>query len=187
MHSTHHSNRIIQNSSAQSAALILLIGLPGSGKSTIAAKLLQQSRGQVISTDAIRAQLFGNESVQGPWLKVWREVGRQFWHVVPCIAAGKLDWALYDATNAVRRQRRQAIVLARTSGFTHVTGLWLNTPLALCLERNQQRSRHVPIEVIQKMHRCLIGAPPALDEGFDQLVEIKREEILGQDVKTTGS
>ena len=47
--------------------LILLIGLPGSGKSSLAEQLVAQSPGSaIISTDAIRAQLFGDEGIQGP-------------------------------------------------------------------------------------------------------------------------
>ena len=58
--------------------LILLIGLPGSGKSTLAKQLLTECpQMQLISTDAIRGQLFGSEAIQGPWLLIWRELERQ--------------------------------------------------------------------------------------------------------------
>ena len=51
----------------------LLIGPPGSGKTTLAsqlAPLLQGETGEpalVLSTDAIRAELFGDAAAQGPW------------------------------------------------------------------------------------------------------------------------
>lgn len=151
--------------------LLLLIGLPGSGKSTLAAQL-QHDRRRVISTDAIRAQLFGHEEVQGPWIKVWREVEHQFRQTVEQIAAGQVIEGVYDATNVVRRQRRQTIALARTCGFMDIWGIWLQTPLSLCLERNQQRDRQVPVPVLLQMHRRLVGAPPAVDEGLDQLIQI---------------
>ena len=58
--------------------LILLIGLPGSGKSTLAKQLFTECpQMQLISTDAIRGQLFGSEAIQGPWLLIWRELERQ--------------------------------------------------------------------------------------------------------------
>ncbi len=78
--------------------------------------------------------------------------------------------AIYDATNAVRRYRREAIALARTTGFTHLIGLWLDTPLFLCLERNAKRDRTVPEEVIWQMHSSLLHAPPTQQEGFDYLI-----------------
>jgi predicted kinase len=155
--------------------LLLLIGLPGSGKSTLAAHLLQQGARRLISTDRIRADLFGDESVQGPWLTVWAEVGRQFRQAVLESQAGIIREAIYDATNAVRKQRRQTIALARESGFTHITGLWLNVPLWLCLQRNQQRDRQVPEEVILHMSRSLCDAPPSEAEDFDRLLEITPE------------
>lgn len=146
--------------------LILMIGLPGSGKSYLAQYLITDCpRRQLISTDAIRAKLFGEESIQGPWLLVWREVQHQFQQ-----ARIHAPSAIYDATNAARKQRREAIVLAREAGFTHITGLWLETPLKVCLQRNRQRGRQVPEEVILRMHRQLSDAPPALQDGLDQLI-----------------
>ena len=51
----------------------LLIGPPGSGKTTLARDLAPLATGEtgesalVLSTDAIRAELFGDAAVQGPW------------------------------------------------------------------------------------------------------------------------
>ncbi|MGK7873635.1 MAG: AAA family ATPase [Xenococcaceae cyanobacterium] len=149
----------------------MLIGLPGSGKSSLAEQLVAKSPGsQVISTDAIRAQLFGNEGIQGPWLFVWRRVQLQFSHAVEQINLGQIPEAIYDATNARRRHRKEAIALARATGFTEIIGIWVDTPLQLCLERNRRRDRTVPEEVILRMHRQLQDAPPALDDGLDQLI-----------------
>lgn len=148
------------------ARLILLIGLPGCGKSTLARQLLAWwPQCYLISTDAIRAKLFGDEAVQGPWLQVWREVERQFQQ-----AAALAPTTIYDATNAQRRHRREVIATARKAGFIHITGVWLDLPLSLSLERNQQRTRTVPAEVILQMHRQLTDAPPSLQEELDRLI-----------------
>ncbi len=152
--------------------LIFLIGLPGSGKSTLASQLLDGDFRRLISTDQIRSHLFGDESIQGSWLQVWLEVRHQFQQTVQQIQQNQFQSGIYDATNAVRKQRRQAIALARRCGFTHITGIWLNTPLALCLERNRQRDRQVPEAIILRMSRRLYAAPPAKDEGLDELIEL---------------
>lgn len=153
------------------AKLILLIGLPGSGKSTLAQHLLAESpQRQLISTDGIRSQLFGNEAIQGPWCLVWREVQRQFQQAVVQIQSKSTGEAIYDATNTQRRHRREVIALARTTGFTYITGLWLDTPVWLCLARNKKRQRQVPEDVIFRMHRQLRDAPPSLPEGLDRLI-----------------
>jgi predicted kinase len=159
--------------------LLLLTGLPGSGKSSLAQNLIcANPNRRLISTDAIRAQLFGDEAVQGSWLGVEQEVERQFRQTVQEILSGQASEGIYDATNAVRKQRREAIALARRCGFTHVTGLWLHTPLWLCLERNRNRDRQVPEDIILQMHRRLVGAPPSLAEPLDCLIEISPQFVV---------
>lgn len=143
----------------------MMIGLPGSGKSILAEKLLRQHPNyHLISTDAIRAQLFGDEAIQGPWLAIWEQIKQQFQQAVTD-AAG----AIYDATNAQRHHRRELIQLARESGFDQIRGIWIQTPVEQCLQRNLARSRQVPPEIILKMHRQLIDAPPCLMDGLDSL------------------
>ncbi|MFB2738856.1 AAA family ATPase [Umezakia ovalisporum] len=146
--------------------LFLLIGLPGSGKSTLAKQLMAQCpQMQLISTDAIRGQLFGSEATQGPWLLIWQEVKREFQQAV---AADKTT--IFDATNAQRRQRREVIALAREAGFRQIIGLWVKTPVWLCLARNQKRERQVPPKIIWRMYRQIRDAPPSFEEGIDDLI-----------------
>lgn len=155
--STHHS------------ALILLIGLPGSGKSTLAKQLVTQyPQMQLVSTDAIRGQLFGLEAIQGSWLLIWQEIERQFQQAVVIDKT-----VVFDATNAQRCHRREMLTLARKLGFTHITAIWIRTPVWLCLARNKKRQRQVPEEVILRMHRQLRDAPPSLEEGLDNLISYK--------------
>lgn len=151
--------------------LIVLIGLPGSGKSTLARQIIAQCPDcWLISTDAIRAHLFGDEATQGPWMQVWREVQRQFRQAAQQINGGVSRAAIYDATNVQRKQRRRVLSLARATGFDHIIGLWLDVPLIVCLSRNQQRDRVVPEFVMQKMYRQLTDAPPAITEGLERLI-----------------
>jgi predicted kinase len=146
--------------------LILLIGLPGSGKSSLAQQLVAECpQHRLIATDAIREQLFGDEAIQGSWLLVWSEVQRQLSQ-----AGEEKRQAIFDATNAARKHRREAIATSRDRGFTHITGLWLDTPVQECLERNRLRLRQVPEEVILQMHRQLVDAPPTLADGLDRLI-----------------
>ncbi|MBD2326127.1 AAA family ATPase [Alkalinema sp. FACHB-956] len=161
---------IFDSASAERPLLVILVGLPGSGKSTIAQQFVDQTPSvRVISTDGIRAQLFGDESIQGPWLKIWLEIRQQFLQATVEIQQGGRSFAVFDATNAVRKHRRAAIALARKCGFVTVGGLWVATPLPVCLDRNQARSRQVPEAVIERMTRRLYGAPPQLEDGFDHL------------------
>ncbi|NET01029.1 MAG: AAA family ATPase [Sphaerospermopsis sp. SIO1G2] len=146
--------------------LILLIGLPGSGKSTLAKQLITECpQMHVVSTDAIRGQLFGSEAIQGSWRLIWQDVERQFQQAILSDIT-----TIFDATNARRKHRRQTIKIARNFGFTHITGIWVKTPVWLCLKRNQKRDRQVPEQVILRMHRQLRDAPPSLEDGLDSLI-----------------
>lgn len=148
--------------------LIFLMGLPGSGKSTLARSLVERrSRRRLIATDTIRAKLYGDEAIQGHWGQIWHEATRQLAQAArdcPEVAA------VYDATNARRRARRDALADCRQLGFTWIFGVWVDTPLELCLQRNRDRPRQVPEAVIYRMSRQLQGAPPALSDGFDRLL-----------------
>ncbi|MGF1933433.1 MAG: AAA family ATPase [Nostoc sp. ChiQUE02] len=162
--------------------LILLIGLPASGKSTLAKQLLAECpQMQLISTDAIRGQLFGSQAIQGPWLLIWREIERQFQQAMSDNRQGvyTIHTAIFDATNAQRRHRREVIALARDLGFTHIQAIWVDTPVWLCLARNKRRSRQVPEEIILRMHRQLRDAPPSLEEGLDNLIRLSEKSEYG--------
>ncbi|MBN4000861.1 AAA family ATPase [Nostoc sp. LPT] len=181
---SNHSSLLTSNSSfltsysalsTQHSALILLIGLPGSGKSTLAKQLLAECpQMALISTDAIRGQLFGSQAVQGPWLLIWREIERQFQQAI-----STTNTAIFDATNAQRRHRREVITFARNLGFTHIRGIWVDTPVWLCLARNKKRSRQVPEEIILRMHRQLRDAPPSQEEGLDSLSRLSEKSEYG--------
>jgi predicted transposase/invertase (TIGR01784 family) len=153
--------------------LIMLVGIPGSGKSTWAECFVQSHpRFQLVSTDAIRAALYGDEAIQGDWLQIWRQVLTQWRVGVEAIRQGQLDGLIYDATNTRRRNRRDVLAAARQVGFTHVTLCWFDVPLRIGLQRNRMRSRQVPQPVIETMYRQLRGAPPSWLENVEQIVRL---------------
>ena len=151
----------------------MLVGVPGSGKSTWAQAFLHNHPDYCgVSTDQIRAKLYGHEAVQGDWRQVWQQVVRQWQQGVESIQQGQRTGVIYDATNTRRRYRRQAIATARALGFSEITLIWFDVPLGVSLRRNQQRRRRVPPAVIVKMHRQLRGAPPSLRENIDHIVRL---------------
>lgn len=155
----------------------LLIGPPASGKSTLAAVLAELVGGRVLSTDAIRAELFGDAAIQGPWGEVEALLHQR---IREAVAQGIP--VIIDATNA-RRPYRLAITQALAlPAPVQWIGWWLTTPLEQCLAWDQARERQVGPEVIQRSHgflnptrsRTRDGAPVALS--MQKLLKRFKEE-----------
>ena len=147
----------------------LLIGPPASGKTTLAGVLAQLTGAVVLSTDVIRAELFGDAAVQGPWQAIEALLHQR---IREAVAAGTP--VILDATHA-RRPWRLAITQALTlPAPVEWIGWWLYTPLATCLQWNQTRQRLVPEPVIREMAAAL--ADPAFEpsraEGFAAVVAV---------------
>ncbi|MBD2112134.1 AAA family ATPase [Nodosilinea sp. FACHB-141] len=154
----------------------MLVGIPGSGKSTWARDfVLANPRYRTVATDALRAQIYGDEAIQGDWLRIWQQVMTQWRQAIAAIHQGELEGVIYDATNARRRHRREAIATARQAGFTSITLVWFDLPLSLAIEQNRGRSRQVPADIIATMHRQLQGAPPSLQEGVNRVLVLKTD------------
>jgi predicted kinase len=157
---------VINSPSSPTACAWILIGIPGSGKTTLAHNLKRSHpRSQIICPDQIRNRLYGSTSIQGNWNEIWHEIEIEF------EKANLLQHSvIYDATNCHRPDRESAIALAKSSDFDRINGLWLQVPLWICLTRNQRRDRHVPEEVIISMDRAIQDSPPQLQEGFSTLL-----------------
>ncbi len=140
----------------------ILIGCPSSGKSTLAETIVKNHpHYTIISTDRIRQQLFGDETIQGNWSEIETEVFQQIeaslHHNQPLI---------YDATNAKRPWR--FALLNHLNRYQNIDwlGWYLQTPLSTCLQWNQHRERNVPEAVIRRMSQHLKQFPPIAAEGF---------------------
>ncbi len=162
------------------ASVIILIGVPASGKSSLAEQMLRASsdkdgksniqalthgQAQLISPDRIRSKLYGSAAIQGNWAEIWAQVQQEFIN-----AANSQQSVIYDATNYKREYRQSIIALVKELGFSPITGVWLNVPLWICLSRNENRDRVVPEDVVVEMYRTLSYNPPSLSEGFDRLL-----------------
>lgn len=146
-----------------------LIGIPASGKSTFAQHLAQLIPNSVIiSTDAIRKQLYGDEIIQGQWPEIEKHL---FQKVEETLA--NQQTIIYDATNAQRHYRLSWLQQFNQSYKNHHwVAWWLDTPVDLCKIRNQQRSRYVPPMVIDRMIQGLQDYPPSLSEGFETIIKV---------------
>lgn len=144
----------------------ILIGTPGCGKSTFAMRLAQlYPTARIISTDQIRRELFGDESMQGNWLMIQEKVLKQ---MQEAMQAGQS--IIYDATNAKKAWRvsliNQIVDLSSKENKIQCIGWYLQTPLEVCQVWNKKRSRQVPDIVIEDLFQALQDNPPDESEGF---------------------
>lgn len=148
------------------AAAYVMIGAPASGKSTRAAILAESCGGVVVSTDAIREELYGSEEVQGDWQAIRRTMTARVQENV-----GKP--IVLDATHYRSSYRREAINLLRGAGYETVVAVIVDTPCEECIARNAARARKVPEHVIENMWSVLKSQMGNIEkEGFTTTIRI---------------
>lgn len=128
------------------AALYATIGIPASGKSTLARALHQDGTvAGVVSSDDIRASLTGDAA------DCSRD--REVWPIVESRTVGWLNAALpvlVDATNLIPEYRRWLLRVGREWGVK-VVACRVPTDFGTALIRNAARERTVPHDVMLKM------------------------------------
>jgi len=141
--------------------LILMVGLPSSGKSTYA-KTLVNDNTILLSSDALRKELLGDEKCQENNELVFRTLYNR---AKKYLLDGK-D-VIIDSTNINMKDRRRTL-----SNFQKIdvekTAILMATPIEMCYLRDYNRERKVGKQVIDKfLHRFEI---PMCFEGFNNVL-----------------
>jgi predicted kinase len=142
--------------------VVLLVGLPGSGKST----WRNDERLPALSSDAIRVWLADDENDQTIHARVFQTLR---YLLRQRLAIGR-PVTCVDATSLTPAERRPYIEIARAFGCD-VEAVFFDVPLEVCRERNAGRSRVVPDDVLDKMAAKLV--PPGPDEGFARITLVR--------------
>ena len=146
---------------------IMLVGLPGAGKSAFA-ELAEYQGYHVHSSDKIREELLGNANIQTNNAEVFAELHKRvktdLQNNVSCV---------YDATN-MSMKRRKAFLDEIKKYDCKKTCILFVVPVEECKRRNQNRENKVPDEVFDKMlkqFQC-----PWYYEGWDKITVIASEK-----------
>ena len=139
----------------------MMVGLSGSGKSTYAEKL----NAKVISSDAIRAEVFGDENDQTHNAQVFEILHKR---IIECLKNG--EDCVYDATNLSAKRRKSFL-----NSISHIECEKIccvfATPFEVCVERDNKRNRKVGREVI--FRQMTQFQMPHKYEGWDSIDVIR--------------
>lgn len=143
--------------------LIIMVGIPGSGKSTWVSK--NQNQAIVISPDQYLVDQYDYEwtpeRAGEAWAYSYQQYAKELTKGVDII---------WDATFLRGIDRSAVLNFAKGFGY-HCTAIYFDTPIAICLERNQNRDREpVPEKTIKNMAKMI--QIPREREGFHEIIKI---------------
>lgn len=148
-------------------AVVLAIGLPGSGKSS----WFKRNGITPLSSDMVRMLLFDDAQEQRFQDLVFSNLRSML--KARLIARRPLNYV--DATNLTPHERHSWIKLAKDYGY-EVQAVFFDVPVEVCLERNRRRERSVDEDVMRRMAAKL--KPPTFEEGFSKVtvVRVKKKD-----------
>ena len=154
----------------------LMVGLAGSGKSTIAKEIEysicmsspkydeygRADKVVLISSDDIRAEILGDVNDQSQNDKVFSHV-----HKLIKQAVKDYNHIIVDATNITIKNRRALLNCLDDKKDYHKIAYIVNTPIEKCKENNSKRDRKVPEYVIDNQAKKF--EIPFANEGFNSI------------------
>lgn len=158
---------------------IMLIGLPGSGKSTYVTRYESKNTNTaIVCPDDIREELTGNVNDQSHNTEVFEIAYKR----IKEFLEADLD-VIFDATN-LNRKRRISLLKTLPKDTLKIAVVFA-VAFSLCKEQNEQRSRVVPYDVMDRMYKNF--QVPWFGEGFNAIQiegsptykeEIARRQIM---------
>jgi len=140
--------------------LIIMVGVPGSGKSTYVKKNLQDYK--VLSSDEIRKELFGDESCQSNNILVFNTLYKRAREYL------LLGYNIViDATSINVKERKRVLDNFKDLQIKKIA-IYIKTPIEICYKQDSERERKVGKDVIDYFNSNF--EVPTKEEGFDEVI-----------------
>lgn len=146
----------------------MMIGIPGSGKSSEAEIIAREHDAIIHASDKLREEMFGNINHQKDNGKLFCELQAR---ICRDLKAGKN--VVYDATN-INSRKRIAFLKTLKNIKCEKIGIIMATPYETCLQNNRDRERSIPEEIIKRMYMNF--QTPYYYEGFDMIQTVLWEQ-----------
>lgn len=147
--------------------LFIMCGPSGSGKSTFVRKH-HQSDAVIVSTDSIRKELYGDESIQGDGARVFKIA---YERIEKALKSGMDVW--FDAMNIHYKDRKHLYKTYRPLCDKIVVFVMNTASLNDCIERQNLRNRKVPAEIVK--HQYAHWILPNEEEAEEALILYSEE------------
>ena len=149
----------------KTGALVMMIGAPASGKSTLAKDIVNYCDNYtIVCPDDIRQEILGDVNDQSKNNEIFNVVYARINRYLK-----EYKNVVYDGTNCRLYHRKKAIQICKPY-FKSLIGICMSTSLDECIDRNFKRDRNVPEDVIRTMHKSLHANPPKAYDGFEQIL-----------------
>lgn len=137
-----------------------MIGISGSGKSSVAKQINKHTGAIIVSSDEMRAKLYGDENIQGNPQDVFNKVHS---NIINYLNNGIS--VIYDATNISLKNRLKFFnQLKDLNVIVEHHAIVMSKSIKQCIIDNNNRDRIVPENVIKKQARQF--NMPFFEEGF---------------------
>jgi len=156
----------------QNVDIIVVCGLPGSGKSHFASAYFSGSGRLRVNRKELRRLLFEMTHFGQKWSEKEFASSDEFLvaHVERKIIEHFLQnhkKLLIDNTSMSRESRKHYVTIARQAGRS-ISAVFLDTPVAQCLQRNRSREDAIPERVISNL--AAEKELPEVSEGYKDVV-----------------
>lgn len=141
--------------------LFIMVGVSGSGKSSIAKQIAEQENAVVVSSDAIREELsfYEDQSKNNEVFELFRCRIRNNLHNGVNVVA--------DATNLTFKSRRCTIEVGKCEK-ANIFAYVVDKEICDCYKDNKNREHPVPETVLYRQIKSF--QMPIYEEGFDEII-----------------